>query len=548
MVSIRHIIPVVGGSAPRDLIDAQSMTVRSIEKALAYERDNIKVEVRAVSFPEESLSHPEIQSFPILRRSTLDFDDLSNRKLPFIREILAGFGDCSDIDICVFTNIDIGLHPHFYSFVAEQWRNGRDAMSICRRTVHPSGNGVSLSGLLSQKGTSHPGHDCFVFDASLIYEMKPVDVVIGAEYVALAVLWQLMLFAQNFAYLKDACVTFHIGDDRPWLDTKFDALANFNWHKVKELYSQLHAEFGSTKLPSLPRANQFHNQQSPPKKRRRPVNSALKTPHSILPRLVFCATTGRSGSEFLASLLRGHPRIDAAHERPLRMSSKWLRMVSYLGYESTYDARRIKIAGINSTLNNMANSAIYADINHLFIKSYADVVFDAYEHDRISVIALRRHPFDIAKSFFELDFLGASGQSQWPDWYILPTAPSSHFRVSLEEIDNHFDLIFATLIETEMRTKFFQDRTPAVNWIDVSIEDIATEDGAKDLYRGLNLAPPAALPELLRHTNTREEQKKSRQRPTSRSEVAWRWQRFESRFSDREEVRIFNERWMSKYQ
>lgn len=549
LISIRHLIPSVGDSASTALLNAQSITVESIEKALAYDRDNLKVEVRAVSFPEESLSHEEIQSFPILRSSTLDIDGLGNRKLPYLGEILAGFGDCSDIDICVFTNIDIALQPHFYAFVAEEWRNGRDAMSICRRTVYPSGNKASISHLLAQKGTSHPGHDCFVFDSSLIYGIRPVNAAMGAEYVALAMLWQLMLLARNFAYLTDVCATFHLGDDRPWQKTEFDALRNFNWRKLRELYSRLHNEFGSRKVTSLPRSAEFHNIENPPLPARlQPKKPGRQRPYSMLPRLVFCATTGRSGSEFLTSLLNGHRRIDAAHERPLRMSCKWLRMVSYLGYEATYNARQIKTAAINSTLQRLPNTGVYADISHLFIKTHADIVFDAYEHSRINVISLRRHPFDVAKSFFELDFLGGSGKSVWPDWFILPTAPSSHFRVSLEEIDSHFELIFATLIETEMRVKFFRDCTPSVNWIDVTLEDIITEEGATALFSKLDLSPPKDLVRLLAPVNHRAEMKQARSQPTSRSEVATRWQRFEHKFSQRKELAIFNDRWMSKYQ
>ncbi|NCG22612.1 MAG: hypothetical protein GWP47_00550, partial [Actinobacteria bacterium] len=157
---IRHVISTVGDSAPKELVEAQQLTLRSIRTALHCVEEGIDVEVRAVHFPDELLDCNWVTDCPVLNRSVLDVGEFEvQRRLPLLFDVLAALGDSSEYDVAVYTNVDITLQPLFYELIAEIHDKGHDATTITRRTVHPGFQGASLAGLSTANSSPHPGHD-----------------------------------------------------------------------------------------------------------------------------------------------------------------------------------------------------------------------------------------------------------------------------------------------------------------------------------------------------------------------------------------------------
>lgn len=259
------------------------------------------------------------------------------------------------------------------------------------------------------------------------------------------------------------------------------------------------------------------------------VHAQQRSSHS----LVFSANSGRAGSNFLAELLGAAPNVDSGHEREPNMTGAWLRRVAYDDPAASYDERLAKADAIRAELGQIPDGWTYADSSHMFVKTFADVVFDEFEHQRLSVVVLRRDPIDTARSFFELDYFGPSRRT-WEDWMIPPTAPRALFHLDRTEVTSQFDLIFGYLVDIHARTEHFRAMTPAVNWVAMTLDELSTVAGASALFATLQLRPPADLDERVdRPVNAKEKLKATVGQRVPRDFVRDRWSSFLTRFGDR---------------
>lgn len=256
-------------------------------------------------------------------------------------------------------------------------------------------------------------------------------------------------------------------------------------------------------------------------------------------RLIFSANPGRSGSAYLASLLDLSAMIDAGHERLPAMTGPWLRAVSHRGTERSFQQRRLKIAAIERELGQLDVGQVYADTSHMFIKTFADVVFDAFDHDRITVLSIRRDPLLIAKSYFELGLLGPNAGT-WHDWMLPPTAPAAAFHLDRAAVTGQFDLIFGCLVDTFVREERWRQAAPNVRWIDVELDAAATADGAANLFDELHVPVPDGLSGFVGTVANAKPVEKTRAGLACSLElVAERWGDFVNRFGSRPEVQRF---------
>jgi hypothetical protein len=81
--------------------------------------------------------------------------------------------------------------------------------------------------MYAEVGEPHPGHDCFVFRRDLYPQFVLGDLCIGALYVARPLLWNLELFG-GAETRRDLHLTFHLGDDRLWLEDDQDEYKEHN--------------------------------------------------------------------------------------------------------------------------------------------------------------------------------------------------------------------------------------------------------------------------------------------------------------------------------
>jgi hypothetical protein len=177
----------------------------------------------------------------------------------------------------------------------------------------------------------------------------------------------------------------------------------------------------------------------------------------------------------------------------------------------------------------------------MFVKTFADVIFDEFPHHLVSVVVLRRDPISIARSFYELDYMGFT-DGPWPDFMPPPTAPASMFHIPVNEIHSRFDLIFGYLVDFEVRSQALQEQAPSARWIDTRLEEITTVEGASRLFDRLGVPKPPQLAKVIdRKINVKQERKAKVNQPTTLVAVERAWSDFLNRFGHRDEVGAYAE-------
>jgi hypothetical protein len=231
--SIIHIINVVAinGAHPSYLHIAQPLTLASMVQARTMAAGIVNVDLLALRRPIDLVSlPPEFVDLPLLKRSCLDVfpslaesDISSPRPLPLLADILEVLSaQCQNHDLCIYTNVDIGLQPYFYLDVLAKSRDySLDAFCINKRIKPKIAWDIRLSIeqlpiIQSLEGVPGGGTDCFVFHPSLLDKIDVGKVFIGYPPIGRVLRLQLENKARRFEWYKDLNLTFHLGDDKVW--------------------------------------------------------------------------------------------------------------------------------------------------------------------------------------------------------------------------------------------------------------------------------------------------------------------------------------------
>lgn len=230
--SIVHIVNVVDikGVHPSYLHIAQPLTFASMVQARAMAMNKVDITLLAVRRPIDFVDLPsEFIDLPLLKRSCLDvFPGLAgcdddSRQLPLLADILEVLRSYShDCDLCVYTNVDIGLQPYFYLDILSKARDfGLDAFCINKRIKPKCAWGIELSKdhlpiIQALEGVPGGGTDCFVFSPSLLKKIDVGRVFLGYPPIGRVLRLQLKANASHFEWYKDLNLTFHLGDDKIW--------------------------------------------------------------------------------------------------------------------------------------------------------------------------------------------------------------------------------------------------------------------------------------------------------------------------------------------
>ncbi|NCF68667.1 MAG: hypothetical protein GWP61_22130 [Chloroflexi bacterium] len=235
MLRIAHIVNPVLVQPPSDLVVAQPISFEAMRIAKQQAAGRVAVDLLAVGYAEDNPAMPaDFQEMPLLTRSVLDVAAFQKqRKLPLLKDILDRlYGGC-EAEYLAYTNVDIGLQPHFYLSVQGFIDQGFDAFVINRRTISRKHTRVEELPLMwAEAGDPHRGWDCFVFQRDLYPEFVLGNVCVGATRVGLALLANMVAYGRCFFEIKDAHLTFHIGDERHW---KNPAFADYDAHNTREL-------------------------------------------------------------------------------------------------------------------------------------------------------------------------------------------------------------------------------------------------------------------------------------------------------------------------
>lgn len=230
MLRIAHIVNP-HSAARDDLRIAQPITFESMRIARRFVEEAVAVELLAAQFPGDPVPDG-FRATRELDRSILDVGKFSSeRRLPLLADILDRAYEETDADYLIYTNVDIAVMPHFYLGVAGLLGDETAAVSITRRTIPVYERIEDLPRMYSEVGEPHPGFDCFVFRRDLRPKLLLGELCVGAMFFARVLKANLEVFGAMRTE-HDLHLTFHLGDDRLWLE---DDMAEYNAHNLREL-------------------------------------------------------------------------------------------------------------------------------------------------------------------------------------------------------------------------------------------------------------------------------------------------------------------------
>ena len=177
-------------------------------------QDKIDIELWTAQYSEDRNMVPEgFFATRDLDRSVQDYGTFEKQmKLPLIGDIIQRLYESTEAEYLIYTNVDIGVYPDFYSKVNEFIESGLDAFIINRRRLSAEFTKVEdLTKIYQEIGKSHPGFDCFVFKRDLVPKMRFEKICIGVPFIGITFAQNLFALADKFHLFEKEILTFHIG-------------------------------------------------------------------------------------------------------------------------------------------------------------------------------------------------------------------------------------------------------------------------------------------------------------------------------------------------
>jgi hypothetical protein len=212
---IAHLVNTFIPKADSEFVHVQPITLASMAAAKAASAPDLEITLLSCSLAEELVPLPAgFQRTEPLARTVADVVSVPAPPLPLIADLLQRLHESSDAEWLIYTNLDIGLQPHFYDAVAAEIGAGHDALIINRRRIPAHYRDVeALPQMYAEAGKAHPGFDCFVFHRDLFPRFSLGLVCIGIPFIEIITAQNLFCHARNFKLLDKAHLTFHIGEE-----------------------------------------------------------------------------------------------------------------------------------------------------------------------------------------------------------------------------------------------------------------------------------------------------------------------------------------------
>lgn len=256
LTSFAHIVNLFSPPPESDLVLAQEVTVRSMERAKEFAAGVVNVELLSCQTREDrGLVPSSFRATPDLTRSVLNNGNFEKQlALPILKDILDRAIEESEAEYIIFTNVDIGLQPEFYIKVKQFIEDGSDAFMINRRRIAAKfDSSDQLEDMYKEKGLSHPGFDCFIFHRNLYSKFNLAEVCIGVPFIGITLSQNLFCFAKSPKVYTDEFLTFHIGLEI----FKKRAPREFWKYNQKEFWKAMNAIWKSLDTQKWPHGNEM---------------------------------------------------------------------------------------------------------------------------------------------------------------------------------------------------------------------------------------------------------------------------------------------------
>ncbi len=212
-------------------------------------------------------------------------------------------------------------------------------------------------------------------------------------------------------------------------------------------------------------------------------------------RFIFCINSGRSGSQYLSTVLGSAQQVLSFHEADPKMIGEHLYGINHHPYETTFQSRQMKVAAIQSLLTEAPDKRVYCETSHMFIKTFFDVVVDAFG-TQIQVVLLRRRLAAVLKSFLELGYFSDKNQV-WSKWMSSPNAATAAIPcIDTDDRLDDCDRAIAYLIDIEARAQRFMATYPQITVHPVRLESFNTYDFVVQFFQQLQLEPTSETQQL----------------------------------------------------
>jgi hypothetical protein len=184
-----------------------------------------------------------------------------------------------------------------------------------------------------------------------------------------------------------------------------------------------------------------------------------------LEKLIFTATTGRSGTLTLSKIFSAVPGCASIHEARPVMNGSVLKAASY--GDAALVARVYRQVKAVNILRAAVGYRYYVEANHLFIKAFAQHAFEDFG-ERLAVIHLVRPAVEVATSICGLqDHPGTERGNYWWLDYKAPSnlIPMAEILDSDPEFSHPFYKALWYWHEIEARIAAFHAQTPTLKMV-----------------------------------------------------------------------------------
>lgn len=207
-------------------------------------------------------------------------------------------------------------------------------------------------------------------------------------------------------------------------------------------------------------------------------------------------------------------------------------MINSAPLATSREKRRVKSEAVAEVLRRSSPREIYAETNHMFIKTFFDVVLEDFSD--VAVIVLRRDLALVLKSFIELGYFSPLNPLSF-SWMSSPNAVTAAMpAIGPDAALDQFDLCIAYLLDIEARTERFKAEYPGVRTHEVRIEQLNEPDEVEKFFEQLGVTTTAATRELSgRISNERQARKERAKNPTTEHECRKRLANYIEKAQDR---------------